>query len=235
MSADPPGPSVPTALTDWFLRQDERGNPDTRIDGDPGSGTAWSDGNRVRALVHGATYFRALLHVVDALGPGDLLMFTDWRGDPDQHLVESGPEVGHAFAAAAARGADVRGLIWRSHWDRMQFSAAENRHLGAEIEEAGGQCLLDMRVRPMGSHHQKLVVIRHASRPQDDVAFVGGIDLGHSRRDDDRHLGDPQTQQMASCLWVTSAMARHPARDPRSSGRQLRKRSSASAGTTQHR
>ena len=163
MSADPPGPSVPTALTDWFLRQDERGNPDTRIDGDPGSGTAWSDGNRVRALVHGATYFRALLHVVDALGPGDLLMFTDWRGDPDQHLVESGPEVGHAFAAAARTGRGRTRARSGGPLDRIQFSAAENRHLGAEIEAAGGQCLLDMRVRPMGSHHQKLVVVRHAT------------------------------------------------------------------------
>ena len=52
------------------------------------------------------------------------------------------------LAAAARRGADVRGLIWRSHLDRFQFSAEENRHLGDEIEAAGGQCLLDMRVRP---------------------------------------------------------------------------------------
>src|SRR3954454_115556 len=198
MSADPPAQSGQPALTDWFLRPEERGNPDTHIDGVPSSGTAWTQGNRVRPLIHGATYFDALLQVVDALGSGDLLMFTDWRGDPDQLLDESGREVGHAFAGAAKRGADVRGLIWRSHWDRMQFSAAENRHLGDEIEAAGGQCLLDMRVRPLGSHHQKLVVVRHGSRSEEDVAFVGGIDLGHSRRDDARHLGDPQTQQMAS-------------------------------------
>ena len=92
----------------------------------------------------------------------------------------------------------MRGLIWRSHLDRFQFSASENRHLGSEIEDAGGQCLLDMRVRPMGSHHQKLVVVRHRDRPTDDVAFVGGIDLCHSRRDDARHLGDPQPQPMSA-------------------------------------
>ncbi len=28
------------------------------------------------------------------------------------------------FAAAARRGVDVRGLVWRSHWDRLAFSAA---------------------------------------------------------------------------------------------------------------
>jgi hypothetical protein len=61
------------------------------------------------------------------------------------------------FADAARRGVDVRGLVWRSHWDRLAFSAAENRRLGDEINDAGGQCLLDMRVRTGGSHHQKIV------------------------------------------------------------------------------
>ena len=55
-----------------------------------------------------------------------------------------------------------------------------------------------MRVRPLGSHHQKLVVLRHPESPERDVAFVGGIDLCHSRRDDARHLGDPQAQAMAA-------------------------------------
>ena len=54
------------------------------------------------------------------------------------------------FVDAARRGVDVRGLVWRSHWDRLAFSAAENRRLGDEINDAGGQCLLDMRVRTGG-------------------------------------------------------------------------------------
>jgi phosphatidylserine/phosphatidylglycerophosphate/cardiolipin synthase-like enzyme len=91
----------------------------------------------------------------------------------------------------------VKGLIWRSHWDRLQFSAAENDHLGEEIEAAGGECLRDMRVRAGGSHHQKMVVLRHPGRPERDVAYVGGIDLCHSRRDDARHRGDPQTLSIA--------------------------------------
>ena len=54
-----------------------------------------------------------------------------------------------------------------------------------------------MRVRPGGSHHRKLVVLRHPGRPERDVAFVGGIDLCHSRRDF-AHFGDPQRQPMAA-------------------------------------
>ncbi len=192
-----PSPSVDSAA-DWFLSLAELSEAAPRASRDADAGYAWTSGNDVRPLVHGVNYFRELLRVVNALGPGDLLLFTDWRGDPDQRLDGPGTEVGTVFASAARRGADVRGLIWRSHWDRFQFSAKENRNLGSEIEAAGGQCLLDMRVRPMGSHHQKLVVVRHRDRPADDVAFIGGIDLCHSRRDDARHLGDPQTQAMSA-------------------------------------
>ena len=57
---------------------------------------------------------------------------------------------------------------------------------------AGGECLLDMRVRARGSHHQKLVVLRHRAHPDRDVAYVGGIDLCHGRRDHRDHRGDEQ-------------------------------------------
>ncbi|MEO8556945.1 MAG: phospholipase D family protein [Actinomycetota bacterium] len=153
----------------------------------------------VRPLIHGATYFSELHHRVSQMRDGDLLLFVDWRGDPDEHLTRSpDSEVGTVFAGAAERGVVVRGLVWRSHWDRMAFSAAENRQLGDEINDAGGQCLLDMRVRTGGSHHQKFVVLRHHGRPELDVAFLGGIDLCHGRRDDARHHGDSQRQAMAA-------------------------------------
>ena len=189
-------PAAPQ-VQDWFLSAEERGNPHTSIDRRHDGGLAWSTGNQVEALVHGGTYFAVLLDAVQAMGQGDLLLFSDWRGDPDERLAGPGTEVGAVFADAARRGVDVRGLVWRSHWDRFQFSASENRHLGEEIEAAGGQCLLDMRVRPLGSHHQKLVVLRHPRHPERDVAFIGGIDLCHGRRDDDLHNGDPQRQSMA--------------------------------------
>jgi phosphatidylserine/phosphatidylglycerophosphate/cardiolipin synthase-like enzyme len=185
-------------LADWFLSAAERGNPATVLDADKPDGAAWSPGNTVRPLIHGATYFADLVAAVDRMRVGDLLLFVDWRGDPDERLLGTrGSEVSHVFARAAARGVQVRGLFWRSHWDRLAFSAQENRHLGEEINRAGGCCLLDMRVRTGGSHHQKFVVLRHRDRPELDVAYVGGIDLCHSRRDDARHGGDPQRQPMA--------------------------------------
>ena len=184
--------------TKWFLTPAERGNPATDLD--RRRDASWSTGNEVRALIHGATYFRALRSCTEGLADGDVLYFTDWRGDPDEAIDRDGPTISSVLAGAASRGAIVNGLVWRSHWDKLAFSAAQNRRLGAEIEAAGGCCLLDMRVRLGGSHHQKFVVIRHSDSrtPIDDIAFVGGIDLCHSRRDDRDHAGDPQTQPMAA-------------------------------------
>ncbi|MEV6006134.1 phospholipase D family protein [Streptomyces sp. NPDC051976] len=184
-------------LADWLLTPGERGNPATRVDRRHPGGAAWSTGNEVTPLVHGAVYFGRLLTAIRAQRAGDLLLFTDWRGDPDEPLAGPGSEIGEVLCDAARRGVVVKGLVWRSHLDRFQFSEEENYHLGEEIEEAGGECLLDMRVRPGGSHHQKFVVLRHPGRPEHDIAFAGGIDLCHSRHDDGAHRGDPLSQPMS--------------------------------------
>jgi phosphatidylserine/phosphatidylglycerophosphate/cardiolipin synthase-like enzyme len=164
-------------VSDWFLPEDDR---------------PWTAGNLVVPHVHGAAYFARLLEVVGATESGDRIYFTDWRGDADERLTEDGPTVGELLVGAARRGVEVRGLLWRSHSDKTELSAQENRHLGAIINEAGGETLFDERVRRGGSHHQKMFVVRRRGRPEDDVAFVGGIDLCHGRRDDAAHHGDPQ-------------------------------------------
>ena len=177
-------------IEDWFLTAAQRGNPACTL-------PAWCTGNMVEPLVHGATYFDRLVTEVEALGRGDYLFFTDWRGDPDELMRPGGPTIRDLFSAAAERGVVVKGLMWRSHLDRFRFSEQENQHLGEAIERAGGEVLLDQRVRLGGSHHQKLVVVRHPAAPQRDVAFVGGIDLCHGRRDDAAHHGDPQPMGMS--------------------------------------
>ncbi|GAA3084056.1 phospholipase D-like domain-containing protein [Pseudonocardia yunnanensis] len=175
---------------DWFLSDAERGNPAHRL-------PAWTAGNRVVPLVHGAAYFARLVAEVRAMQRGDHLFFTDWRGDADERLCLDDPTVGELFSDAARRGVVVKGLMWRSHNDDLSYSEEENRRLGDMVNDAGGEVLLDERVRRAGSHHQKLVVLRHPHDPGRDVAFAGGIDLCHSRRDDARHLGDPQALPMS--------------------------------------
>jgi phosphatidylserine/phosphatidylglycerophosphate/cardiolipin synthase-like enzyme len=177
---------------DWFLTAAERGNPATDID----SAGAWTEGNLVRPLVHGATYFQRLYDELRVLQPGDQVFFTDWRGDPNEVLSGHGPPIGELLRDLARSGVAVRALLWRSHSDHLRFNSQENQHLGTELNEAGAEVLLDQRVRRLASHHQKLFVVRHRGDPAADRAFVGGIDLCHGRRDDERHLGDPQAAPM---------------------------------------
>ena len=170
---------------DWFLTRAERDNPATRL-------RAWTEGNAVHLRVHGSAYYRALTERVAATGDGDLVLFAGWRGDGDQELGDGGPTVAEVLTGAARRGALVRGLLWRSHLEVFGYHVAQNRRLAAAVLAAGGEVLLDQRIRPLGSHHQKIVVLRHRD-PDDDVAYVGGIDLVLGARDDIVHRGDPQS------------------------------------------
>jgi phosphatidylserine/phosphatidylglycerophosphate/cardiolipin synthase-like enzyme len=181
----------------WFLTPEERGNPSTDIDRIPrDDGLGWVAGNLVRPVLHGANYFARLHEELCALTSGDRVYFTDWCGDADERLLPDGPTVGETLSDLAKNGIEVRGLIWRSHSKHLQYNAQQNQFLGNEVNEAGGEVLLDQRIRRFGSHHQKLFVIRHRDHSEADVAFVGGIDLCHGRRDDAEHRGDPQTMPM---------------------------------------
>jgi phosphatidylserine/phosphatidylglycerophosphate/cardiolipin synthase-like enzyme len=187
---------VPGVIEEWFLTAEERDNPISEL-------PVWCAGNTVRPLLHGAAYFARLADEVAALRAGDQLFFTDWRGDADELLCPDGPTVGEAFVAAVRRGVVVKGLMWRAHRGETGYSESANRQLGDVVHEAGGEVLLDQRVRRAGSHHQKFVVLRHPGRPERDVAFAGGIDLCHGRRDDATHAGDPQAVPMARDYGAT--------------------------------
>lgn len=184
---------------DWLLSAIERGNPFTRLD-HRHQGKALTSGNSARVHVHGAAYFARLRELIVQQGPGDLLLFTDWRGDPDERVGEDDLTIVELIADAARRGIIVKALFWRSHLDSIHYSEEENRSLADTVRAAGGEVILDQRVLPLGSQHQKFLVMRHPGRPEKDAAFCGGIDLCHTRRDDARHLGDPQTVSMGR-IW----------------------------------
>ena len=66
-----PGRTVPAVNPDgWFLTAAERGNESTTVDFRAAGRIAWTTGNRVRPLVHGAAYFAELLDAIRTLRPG---------------------------------------------------------------------------------------------------------------------------------------------------------------------
>ncbi len=208
--------------TRWFLTADERGNAATAIDRRHG-GVAWTDANAVEVLIDGDEYFVALHRELEDTGPGDQILFTGLEGHADERLLATeASAVGSVLSAAAARGVDVRGLVWRSH--AVLYNQADNLLFSRAVNDAGGQVLLDQRVRRWGSHHQKMVVIlRGEGDGRNDVAFVGGMDLAHGRRDDPKHYGDPQRADLSEDNYgATPPVARRAAVRPRSGGGRSR-------------
>ena len=182
-------------VDDWFLTAAERGNPSTGVDARNPNGVAWTEGNHVEVHVDGSGYFARLFDTLKGLHAGDAVYLTDWQGDPDERLHGAGTEIAHVLAELGHRGVDVRGLLWRSHPHSLHFAEQSNRSLAKEANDAGCELLLDERVRRVGSHHQKVVIVKRA-QPGEDVAFVGGIDLCHGRNDDAHHNGDPQAAEL---------------------------------------
>src|SRR4051794_32336233 len=94
------------AVGRWFLTVAERRNDATRIDRLPqdAPGRAWSPGNQVRPLIHGAEYFGRLHEELCRLEPGDRVFFTDWSGDGDEQLLPDGAPIGEVLCNLVTKG-----------------------------------------------------------------------------------------------------------------------------------
>jgi phosphatidylserine/phosphatidylglycerophosphate/cardiolipin synthase-like enzyme len=157
----------------------------------------------VELLVDGA---EALPRIAAAVaGARESVHLAGWHLDPSFELGPDGPALRELLADAAAR-VDVRVLAWAGaplplfHPDRREVREARDRLVrGTQIEMA-----LDAKERPFHCHHEKLVLV------DDEVAFVGGIDLTRlagDRLDSSEH---PQRDGIGwhdSCLRVEGPLA----------------------------
>lgn len=180
-------------IENWFLAAGERDNNHSAIDRHR-DGVPWTAGNKVEILIDGKEYFSHLYAMLSSTASGDAVYLTGLEDDSDELLEGPGTEVSRVLGDLAKRGVGILGLLWRSHGGR--YAEEKNLLFSRALNIAGGEVLLDNRIRRGGSHHQKLVVIRRTNRSADDVAYVGGMDLVHGRRDDERHLGDPQIAEL---------------------------------------
>ncbi len=144
----------------------------------PGAGW-WAEGeppprtgNALELLVDGET---ALPRMAEALSQArSHVALAGWEITPDFALTRSGPRhVLQDVLADLAERMPVRVLLWAGAplpifrpWRLGVFAVRRRLADGTKIEVA-----LDSRERPLHTHHEKLIVI------DDEVAFVGGIDL----------------------------------------------------------
>ena len=157
---------------------------------------------------------------------GDLLLFTDWRGDPDRaDCARQGRRYRRRSARRPRRGVRGRGADLALAPGPACLSARhENRHLGEEIEAAGGQCLLRHAgaARRLAPHEDG-----RAAAPPTDPALRRGLRRRASicataAATTSAHAGDPQAQPMADGLRRAPAVARRAGDDPRAGCRRRR-------------
>lgn len=139
------------------------------------------DGNRVSVLVDGE---ESLPAIADAIRHArSHVHIANWHASADFRMTREpgAPTLRELLAETAARGVDVRVLLWAgppvpAFQPTRGLARAEQRKF---TEGTGVRCVLDSRERTLHCHHEKLVVA------DDAVAFVGGVDF--TALEGDRH------------------------------------------------
>src|ERR1700730_4279037 len=144
-------------------------------------------GNAIEVLIEGTAHFPALEQAIRRARRSVLI--AGWCITPEFAVLRDEPPVLlRELLGEAAESVEVRVLLWAGAPvpvfapRRSSVRAARDQLVrGTRIKVA-----LDSKERPMHCHHEKLVVI------DDEVAFVGGIDLtdlGGDRYDTPEHPG----------------------------------------------
>lgn len=164
----------------------------------PDDGRQWTagdppprPGNALDVLIDGGAYFPALATAIKSAQRS--VVIAGWFIVPEFALVRAEPPVLlRELLSDAAESIDVRVLLWAGVPVPMsaQRRAAVRKtrdHLtrGTRIKVA-----LDSNERPLHCHHEKLVVV------DDEVAFVGGIDVTNLSGDRYDTLGHPARGSM---------------------------------------
>ena len=140
-------------------------------------------GNRVTPLRDGLAVFGAYTEALRTISaPGHFAHVAGWYLDDQFELVTGDPQsTFHALALAATHaGGEVRGLLWDA---TGTTNTAPVERINA-LPNGRGHAILDGDTLPVGSHHQKFLVVSGA---RGKVAFAGGVDVNSDRLDSSNH------------------------------------------------
>ncbi|WP_028061667.1 phospholipase D-like domain-containing protein [Candidatus Solirubrobacter pratensis] len=171
------GDGLERAMVHHHMRRLRRhGRMDALAPASPGlwaaTAAAPRDGNALEVLIDGAN---ALPRMAEAIGAARRhVHICSWHLQPDFEPVRDGARrpVRELLAEAAER-VPVRVLVWAgAPVPVFKPSRASVEHAREQLVRGTRiRCLLDARGRMMHCHHEKIVIV------DDEVAFVGGIDL----------------------------------------------------------
>src|SRR4051812_8195999 len=131
------------------------------------------EGCSVEVLVDGAHVLPAIAEAIGAARRS--IRVAGWHSAPHFALHRDEPPaiLRELLAGAVARGVEVRVLLWAGAPFRAFTPARGDVRRDKEelCRDTGVRVALDARERLLHCHHEKLVVV------DDEVAFVGGVDL----------------------------------------------------------
>lgn len=133
-------------------------------------------GNAVMYLIDGPATFAAFADAIrSAVGEGHYIYLLGWWLTDSQQLVPGDPSstIANLFSAAARRGVQIRALLWKHP---VSDNAGAVRRIN--LLPTGAAILDDLTVSPVGSHHQKVLVVKGGAGL---VAFCGGVDINPDR------------------------------------------------------
>jgi phosphatidylserine/phosphatidylglycerophosphate/cardiolipin synthase-like enzyme len=159
----------------------------------PDDGSPWCreappprEGCSIEVLIDGAEVLPAIAAAIR--GARRSVRIAGWHSAPHFALERGEPPtvLRELLAQAAARGVDVRVLLWAGAPLRVFTPArADVRADARELSRGTGvRVAVDAHERLLHCHHEKIVVV------DDEVAFVGGVDLtdlGGDRWDTPQH------------------------------------------------
>ena len=171
------GESVERAVTSHHRRRLRKVGWEHAFDADElgfsrGATFAPRAGNRVEVLVDGSTYLPRLAEAI--AGARSHVHLLGWCFSPELNLTrEEEPVVLRNLLSDVARRVDVRLLVWQGAPFPVFRPTKRDVESYMKIFTRGTniQAETDSCVRLKYSHHEKVVVV------DDEVAFVGGIDL----------------------------------------------------------
>lgn len=137
------------------------------------------EGNDVRVLIDGEDAFAAMASAIE--GARRTIHLTGWSADPAFAMSRADPRrtLGALLAGAGERGVRTRVLLWRGaplpviHPSRADNAAAARGFNAID----GVTCALDAHEYLLDCRHEKLLIV------DDEIAFVGGLDLTALRSD----------------------------------------------------
>lgn len=144
--------------------------------------------NRVKALIEGDQAFSEMLDAIETADfTADYIYLLNWWAEdvplagPGRALKTGSPSA-HLFdllANAVSHGVQVRAMFWDQPLNQNTPEVARiNTFKNPLISDANGGAILDNNTLNLGSHHQKILIVKGN---EGLIGFCGGVDFNSDR------------------------------------------------------